>query len=96
MPIKGFRDKKYKTFMSPVKREQQFSEPYEVEYHTGTYDRNNVPIFEGDTLRQITCTQTFIVEDLVDFLLMCGRYEEKHGAPIFDSLEVVTEERTVE
>jgi hypothetical protein len=68
------------------------AEAFIIEFHTGTYDRNNVPIFEGDTLRQMSCTQTFVVEDIVSFLLMCGRYEERHAAPIFDSLEIVKEE----
>jgi len=65
--------------------------PFKTEYlfHTGTYDRNGRPIYEGDQVRQVSCEIPFNVEDIVSFLIMCGRYEEKHGAPIFDSLEVV-------
>lgn len=70
----------------------QCAEAFVVEFHTGTYDRYGSPIFEGDTLRQVSCEQTFKVEDIVSFLLMCGRYEAKHGAPIFDSLEIVKDE----
>ena len=62
-------------------------------YHTGTFDRNGTPIYEGDTLRQKSCEIPFKVEDIVSFLIMCGRYEEKHGTPIFDSLEVVNEKK---
>ena len=61
--------------------------------HTGTCDRYQNPIYEGDILRQVSCEQTFKVDDIVSFLLMCGRYEAKHGASIFDSLEIVSDEQ---
>jgi len=62
---------------------------FDFSFHTGAYDRNYRPIFVGDMLRQKSCEIPFEVEDVVSFLIMCGRYEEKHGTPIFDSLEVV-------
>lgn len=64
---------------------------YKFRFHTGTYDRNQNPIFEGDLLRSKTCETPFKVESVLEFLLMCGRYEEKNGTPIFDSLEIVKE-----
>jgi hypothetical protein len=97
MSIKGFRifdtDAWYETdFVCAHRNLQPWHLPnHLVKFHTGTYDRNNTPIYEGDTLRQMSCEQTFKVDDIVSFLLMCGRYQEKHGAPIFDSLEVVDE-----
>lgn len=62
-----------------------------IQLDTGTRDREGTPIYEGDTLKQVSCEQTFKVDDIVSFLIMCGRYEEKHGTPIFDSLEIVNE-----
>jgi hypothetical protein len=92
MPIKGFRVKHADLGLNRIVTE--FDNIYEnwAEMGTGTCDRYGTPIFEGDTLRQTTCEQTFKVEDIVSFLLMCGRYEEKHGTPIFDSLEIVKDE----
>ena len=97
MSIKGFRNRdisgsSHGEYSTDDISGEFFSCSDSIEYHTGAYDRNNTPIFEGDTLRQMSCTQTFVVEDIVSFLLMCGRYEERHGTPIFDSLEVVKEE----
>lgn len=95
MSIKGFRIKSDNGYLNEMDTSEipgEFASPSDtVLFHTGTYDRKGEPIFEGDTLRQMSCEQTFKVEDIVSFLLMCGRYEAKHGAPIFDSLEVVTE-----
>lgn len=57
----------------------------------GVTDRNGNSIKVGDILRSKTCEIPFKVESVVEFLLMCGRYEEKNGTPIFDSLEIVKE-----
>ena len=91
MSIKGFREKRVAGTTYDVSEipGEFFSPSSDVEFHTGTYDRKGMPIFEGDTLRQMSCEIPFVVEDIVSFLIMCGRYEEKHGAPIFDSLEIV-------
>lgn len=62
---------------------------FTLELHTGTYDRNNTPIYEGDMLRTMSCEVPFKVEDIVSFLIMCGKYEAQHGVEIFPSLEVV-------
>jgi|WetSurMetagenome_2_1015567.scaffolds.fasta_scaffold618068_1 hypothetical protein len=59
------------------------------ELHTGTFDRNNQPIFEGDTLKSMTCEIPFKVESIVDFLMMCGEYKAKNGVDIFPSLEII-------
>lgn len=64
---------------------------FNIQFHTGTYDRNQNPIFEGDMLRSVTCEIPFKVENIVDFLMMCGAYKEKNGCDIFDSLEIVSE-----
>jgi hypothetical protein len=97
MPIKGFRYKHADLGLNKIVTEfvdiYKNWQPYKIEMSTGTCDRYGTSIFEGDILRQITCEQTFKVEDIVSFLLMCGRYEEKHGTPIFDSLEIVKDER---
>ena len=98
MLTKGFRIKN----ISDLRLNKNISEivdidicymPYTTEMFTGTFDRNNTPIFEGDTLRSKTCETPFKVENIVDFLMMCGAYREKNGCDIFESLEIVKEEK---
>ena len=62
---------------------------YLIEYHTGAYDKNNVPIYEGDLLRIGTAIKLMRVDSTLEFLLECGRYQEKNGVPIFGSAEVI-------
>jgi len=62
---------------------------YTIQLHTGVFDRNNLPIYEGDTLRQKGCDPLFVVNNIVDFLIMCGNYQAKNGVEIFPSLEIV-------
>jgi len=71
--------------------EYSLNSPDIIQFDTGVYDREGISIYVGDTLRQKSCETPFVVEDIVSFLIMCGRYEEKHGTPIFDSLEIVNE-----
>jgi hypothetical protein len=89
--IRNFPDLQTNSYVDQVIDLSSSYAPYPIEMHTGTYDRNGIEIYEGDLLRSKTCETPFKVENIVDFLLMCGRYEEKNGAPIFDSLEIVKE-----
>ena len=97
MSIKGFRAKTNNKIMhfDPIPYILPLTNlmNYKIEYHTGTFDRNGFPIFEGDTLRSKTCEIPFKVENIVDFLMMCGAYREKNGCDIFESLEIVKEEK---
>jgi hypothetical protein len=58
----------------------------------GVYDRDGRMIRVGDMLRSKTCETPFKVENIVDFLMMCGEYRAKNGVEIFPSLEVVDAE----
>lgn len=56
--------------------------------YVGFDDKNSSMIFEGDVL-EVAGGSRITVEDLSSFLIYCGRYEEKHGVPLFDCLTVV-------
>jgi hypothetical protein len=83
MSINGFRvnsgDGKHYVYFEEIPRQ----------FHTGTYDCNGASIYEGDFLRSKSCEIPFKVENIVSFLIMCGKYEAQHGVPIFESLEIV-------
>lgn len=79
----------FKSDNSEINHSNEPNSIVNIQYHTGTYDRNNNPIFEGDMLLSKTCETPFKVENIVDFLMMCGAYSEKNGCDIFDSLEIV-------
>lgn len=86
MSIKGFR-----IFNNELQCYEPRCVPEDWEFHTGTYDRHGNPIYEGDMLRSKSCEIPFKVENIVDFLMMCGEYRAKNGVDIFDSLEIVNE-----
>lgn len=80
-------------FMSPSGKniEWRFAndECLSINLHTGEYDREGSPIYEGDWVRSKSCAEPFQVKDLVSFLKQCGAYEAQHGVKMCDSLVVV-------
>lgn len=62
---------------------------FKIQYHTGEFDRNQTPIYEGDWVRSMSCEEPWQVPDLVTFLKRCGAYEAEHGVRMCDSLIVV-------
>lgn len=56
--------------------------------YTGFKDKNNKDIFVYDILEVAGGTK-IIVNDMSEFLVFCGKYEEKHGVPLFPSVQVV-------
>lgn len=92
--IKGFRNRNNAgrtdgSYHIDCISDEFFSTSDSVEFHTGEYDRDGAPIFEGDWLRSMSCTEPFQVSDLVSFLKQCGAYEATHGVRMCDSLVVV-------
>ena len=57
--------------------------------YTGFEDKAGNQIFEGDILEAAGGLK-ITVESLAEFLIYCGRYEEKHGVPLFPSVQVVS------
>ena len=64
-------------------------EDYEIMQYTGFKDKTGEDIFEGDVL-EVAGGSRITVESLETFLIFCGRYEEKHGVPLFPSVQVVS------
>jgi len=51
-------------------------------------DKNGNDIIFGDILETPSGSQIIVV-DIEEFLIYCGRYEEKAGVPIFPSVQVI-------
>ena len=64
-------------------------ERYTVQFHTGCFDRDSTPIYEGDYVKTLSGSDPFLVKDIKSFLLFCGAFELTNGCEIFPSLEVI-------
>ena len=55
---------------------------------TGLSGKNGTIIYESDIL-EVAGGSKIVVNDLKDFLIYCGRYEEKNGVELLHSVSVV-------
>lgn len=69
-------------------RIRYFESYYILSQFTGFHDKLAEQIYEGDIL-EVAGGSRITVESLEAFLIYCGRYEEKHGVPLFPSVQVV-------
>lgn len=64
------------------------SNKYIVMQYIGFQDKNGIDIFEGDIL-EVAGGSKITVNELSEFLIYCGKYEEKHGVELFHSISVI-------
>ncbi len=59
----------------------------------GRNDKNGDKIFEGDMVYSKFLNKRIKVNDFCEFLIFCGAFNERYNADIFETLEIVKEDK---
>lgn len=92
MPITGFRifDIRADKIMNVGKKskgqveldyQKSYGENFFIQWHTGVFDKNGTPIYEGDSVNIFEVNKPYKINDLAEFLMMCG---ESYITPSID------------